>query len=432
MSTVQTPPPTTLSEPTSPTELPGAFANPLNWDNDEDTKMSPTKRIIKTTITTITPVTLHPKPIYVIVATSLSPPMGIGNKGNLPWPPLKADMAFFRKVTSYVPSTVVSADARSERVSNPSTSRIFNAVVMGRKTWESIPAKFRPLAGRVNVIITRGKPSELARRVVEELKQATPGKNGEWTVHDLPSRTKPKRTRTGAIINTASTILMPSPSSTTQGPIIISPSLSLTLTLLSNPSAITFPGSNHPAITTAPAPSPTSSSLSITINKIFCIGGAEIYNQVLTLSSAHRDRTPMTGSETDTDTDGEGDAAFDLRILQTQVRSSARSQRSDSSSPPAKLSRQTSTEVDFECDTFFPDLLPADPSIKSTKWKPLAPERLDEWVEGAEVPQRQAGEGADWYTEGKAGVEIRVVGWERRGARNDSVISLPSAFNPHD
>jgi len=47
-------------------------------------------------------------------------------------------MAFFKKVTT--------------TTDNPEKR---NAVVMGRRTWESIPKKFRPLAGRLNVVLTR-------------------------------------------------------------------------------------------------------------------------------------------------------------------------------------------------------------------------------------------------------------------------------------
>ena len=30
-----------------------------------------------------------------------------------------------------------------------------HAVIMGRKTWESLPEKFRPLPGRQNIVVTR-------------------------------------------------------------------------------------------------------------------------------------------------------------------------------------------------------------------------------------------------------------------------------------
>ncbi|KAI0039566.1 dihydrofolate reductase, partial [Auriscalpium vulgare] len=36
-----------------------------------------------------------------------------------------------------------------------------NAVVMGRNTWESIPARFRPLARRVNVVVSRNAGYQL-------------------------------------------------------------------------------------------------------------------------------------------------------------------------------------------------------------------------------------------------------------------------------
>jgi dihydrofolate reductase/thymidylate synthase len=72
--------------------------------------------------------------VSVIVATT--PKGGIGKDGTLPWK-LPEDMAHFKKVT------MAASSGKS------------NAVIMGRKTWDSIPEKFRPLPGRINVVLTR-------------------------------------------------------------------------------------------------------------------------------------------------------------------------------------------------------------------------------------------------------------------------------------
>jgi len=74
----------------------------------------------------------------VSIVVAVTPDGGIGKDGTLPWR-LDTDMAFFRNTTR---------DTRSE------TGR--NAAIMGRRTWKGIPAKFRPLRGRLNVVLTRG------------------------------------------------------------------------------------------------------------------------------------------------------------------------------------------------------------------------------------------------------------------------------------
>ena len=67
------------------------------------------------------------------------------------------------------PITLVAAVARNGGIgrnntllwSDPKDQRHFreltmgHTVVMGRKTWESLPARFRPLPGRRNIVVTR-------------------------------------------------------------------------------------------------------------------------------------------------------------------------------------------------------------------------------------------------------------------------------------
>ncbi|KAI4249831.1 MAG: hypothetical protein LQ352_005542 [Teloschistes flavicans] len=89
-------------------------------------------------------------PLTLIVATT--PSLGIGLQGSLPWPPLKSDLHFFARVTKRpTPSTTGKEDHGKP---------IRNAVIMGRKTFDSIPPKFRPLKDRINIVITRS-PSKL-------------------------------------------------------------------------------------------------------------------------------------------------------------------------------------------------------------------------------------------------------------------------------
>ncbi|MFN5257249.1 MAG: dihydrofolate reductase [Limnohabitans sp.] len=54
----------------------------------------------------------------------------IGKDNQMPWQ-LPEDLAHFKRVTLGQP------------------------VIMGRKTWDSLPARFRPLPGRVNIVVTR-------------------------------------------------------------------------------------------------------------------------------------------------------------------------------------------------------------------------------------------------------------------------------------
>ncbi len=54
----------------------------------------------------------------------------IGKDGTMPWH-LPEDLAHFKQLTLGAP------------------------VIMGRKTWDSLPPRFRPLPGRSNIVVTR-------------------------------------------------------------------------------------------------------------------------------------------------------------------------------------------------------------------------------------------------------------------------------------
>jgi dihydrofolate reductase len=85
----------------------------------------------------------------------------IGRGGAMPWH-LPEDLRHFREVTSGA------------------------TVVMGRTTWLSLPERFRPLPGRLNVVLSRGTdlvaPGAEVRRSLEEALALAPAGERVWVI----------------------------------------------------------------------------------------------------------------------------------------------------------------------------------------------------------------------------------------------------------
>lgn len=84
---------------------------------------------------------------FSIIVAATQKTRGMGFQNSIPWR-LKTDMAEFKRITS------------------EAKEGMQNAVIMGRKTWKSIPNKFRPLPDRFNIVLTRSPQDE---------KDASPG-----------------------------------------------------------------------------------------------------------------------------------------------------------------------------------------------------------------------------------------------------------------
>ena len=106
------------------------------------------------------PVPLEPPAFALVVA--MDQQRGIGRDGDLAWR-LPEDLKWFRAVT-------VGAGGQS--------------VIMGRKTWDSIPDRFRPLPERENWVLTR-QPEYAGNHVVEAKNEngneaTRSGTNHDW------------------------------------------------------------------------------------------------------------------------------------------------------------------------------------------------------------------------------------------------------------
>lgn len=69
----------------------------------------------------------------IVVATDENYIMGNSLTNSLPWGHLPNDMIFFKELTQN------------------------HIVIMGRKTWDSLPEKQKPLKNRINIVVTRNE-----------------------------------------------------------------------------------------------------------------------------------------------------------------------------------------------------------------------------------------------------------------------------------
>ncbi len=101
-----------------------------------------------------TPAKLHL--IYARAANGV-----IGRENTLPWH-LPEDLAHFKRTTLGCP------------------------VIMGRKTWDSLPPRFRPLPGRANIVVTRdtGWRAEgaLVAHSIEAARELCPAGSDAWVI----------------------------------------------------------------------------------------------------------------------------------------------------------------------------------------------------------------------------------------------------------
>lgn len=82
----------------------------------------------------------------------------IGAEGGMPWY-VPEDLAHFKDTTMTAP------------------------VVMGRKTWDSLPERFRPLPGRENIVITRQQDwNEPGVRRASNITEAVRGLERVWII----------------------------------------------------------------------------------------------------------------------------------------------------------------------------------------------------------------------------------------------------------
>lgn len=288
--------------------------------------------------------------------------LGIGQFNNLPWPRIKSDMTFFARATSRPPQRPEAPNMGHEG------QNMVNAVIMGRKTYDSVPLRFRPLKNRINVVVTRDKTGSVegrvrqewieARKREEEKKKAAQveassnGKPEVATELDAEDKVQLKKDEPDFLVCDS----------------VASAINDIQQAFSDKSSSLTRNGSRG-------------------LGHIYIIGGAEIYSCAIELFKQNQEHHDMN-----------------LRVVMTDIR------RLDENTDKPMING-------FECDTFFPldatdlnlevdDILVSDDNDQQRRhpagsWREVSSEELGTWV-GEKIES--------WKEEG--GVVLKARGFE--------------------
>lgn len=228
-----------------------------------------------------------------------------------------------------------------------------NAIIMGRKTYESLPKNLRPLAKRINVVITRDTSGAVRSQILAELeaqrerlrlkKQQQQQQAGYEIVKEGGASAGAGEEENEPVTDA-----------------LVSTSLEDALESLQQTQKQTTQ-----------------------VGNLFVIGGGEIYAAAL--------RLPPDSPY------GRG-----LRIVMTKVKKKKSSISKDSNGDVVAVTQESEPEEEyFQCDTFFP--LNAHDLSPQSGWREAPADEVSDWVGEPVSP--------DWKDEGD--VSIKIVGYER-------------------
>ena len=317
-------------------------------------------------------------------------------------------MNFFARVTSRIleNSNNDNDDITSttkEKKPKPKT----NAIIMGRKTYHSLPKNLRPLRKRISVIISRDSNGYISGSVDQDL--------GDIIRRDIEKEKEKEvqRKEKNRIENTSSTTT----TTTTIPPPPTEPLQQITDAMVCSSLESSLDMLNHIYDSSKPYSTDLDTSENgqleenekqkkktrTTLGNIFIIGGAEIYNHALKLGEKNQDiheeeGVPQQEQQQDQDLSVKNMIKgynYNLRIIMTSIK---RKDKTDMSTDTVTVPSDTNSE--FTCDTFFP--LDAHHLTPEYGWREVTGKELSEWV-GEDV-------NSEWRDEGD--VFIRIVGYE--------------------